>query len=345
MVYWIIPIDDPGFDDARWQEYYELLLALQRKYNSTCRSASWNDLKQRSLSLQAEVPDFYLAVILEDDVIVGWIDFMARNTGTDEQMVYSSFNILPKKIPNKMVRTITAWTQSNLLRYEADVMFQMATDERYATIAERWGGKQFSRSQEYVLHRDKAKRSDMEAWIRDVSGTNQDLVMRFYVNLPDDLFDDYIELLEQAVEDIPEEEESGMSIKIDAEEVRLHNQWRQNNGIILHQAVVFNHDNQMVALTEASSNTKMPKMMDQMMTAVCRDYRGRGLAKWLKAAMFFELERQLPQFEKIATWMRTINEPMQHINAQMGFVPERLAREFKIPREGLRAYLDLQDDT
>ncbi|MFH1686890.1 MAG: hypothetical protein ABIE70_05140 [bacterium] len=338
MNYAIIPAD-AGLSDGRWQEYYQLALDLERVYKENCRSASWQDLKQRMLSHQAEMPDHHSGIILEDDNIIGWIDFTARNVGTPDQVAFPRFNILPASIPDELVRLITTWILDHLRRYDAEIMFHVAWDERSVAIAENWGGRQFSRSEKFVLHRDRANRDQMEQYLGEASRTNDDLEMKFFVNLPDELFDDYIALLSEAMADIPEEEDSGMPKRVDVESVRRHNQWRRANDIDLHQAILFDHDNRMAGLTEVTVGARAPKLADQMMTAVARQYRGRGLAKWLKAAMFLELEKTRPKIEQTITWMRAINEPIQHINAWMGFELERLAREFRVPREGLETYL------
>jgi len=340
MLYRVVPIGPDGISDSRWQEYYELLLELKRRYRSTCRSASWDDHKQRMLSHMADDKHFHPALVYEKDRLVGWADFTARNIGTPNQVLWQVYDVLPHSIPDGMIRALARWTVEHMCQYGADTLYHMAWDARYWDIDEHWGGKQFSRSQEYVLHRSSADQVTIAELVAAISRNNPNLSMTFHEEIPDNLIDSCVQLLIEGFRDIPEESDSGMSFHTDRQEIRRVERWCQANGVLSLNCLLHDEKNHLIGLSESRTNLKQPGSVDQLMTTVRKSHRGRGLARWLKCAMFLELTRRLHDFERIVTWMRAINEPILHINAQLGFVPEREAREFKISRASIERYLD-----
>lgn len=340
MDYRIVIVNEQNFNDDLWQEYYNLLFELKQRYRSSYHSSSWEDLKQRTLSRRRVNRYCSSTVIIGGDKIVGWTCFNIRNEGTSDQSTWVAYDILPEKIPSSIITVITKWAYDHLCQHKAEYMYHMAVNNRYAEIDRLWGGKQFSCSKEYILRREGVSRATIEDWLTKIPAANPQLHLEFYDDIPKNSLDSYVALLEESIRDIPEEEESGMPFRFNIEEYRRHQKWMQKNSIKEYLAILMDQDGRVVGDTEVVVNLKTPEMVDQQITMVSRDHRECGLAKWLKAAMIVELEQLNPEYERIVTWMRTINEPIQHINSSLGFTSDRIAREFKITRKSLEEYLE-----
>jgi len=78
----------------------------------------------------------------------------------------------------------------------------------------------------------------------------------------------------------------------------------------------------------------------QMFTGVRPDARGRGLGKWIKAAMVLHIRELYPEVRVIVTENAHSNGPMLKINRTMGFQPYRTAVEYQMTREQLGARLN-----
>ncbi len=80
-------------------------------------------------------------------------------------------------------------------------------------------------------------------------------------------------------------------------------------------------------------------MIHQYITGVRLRYRGRGLGKWLKAAMLLRVRKCLPQVQVVVTNNATSNEAMLSINRRLGFKPYKDGFDAQIRLADLEDYL------
>lgn len=78
-------------------------------------------------------------------------------------------------------------------------------------------------------------------------------------------------------------------------------------------------NNEISGLTEIFYNKARPHIVNQELTGVKTEYRGRGLGKWLKAEMLVFIKNKFPDVEFVVTGNADMNEPMLSINDRMGF--------------------------
>ncbi|MHA1198480.1 MAG: GNAT family N-acetyltransferase [Candidatus Heimdallarchaeaceae archaeon] len=78
-------------------------------------------------------------------------------------------------------------------------------------------------------------------------------------------------------------------------------------------------DGRISGLTEILYSESSPHKVEQMLTGVKPEYRGRGLGKWLKAEMMVFIKNKFPEIEFISTGNADMNAPMISINDRMGF--------------------------
>ncbi len=84
-------------------------------------------------------------------------------------------------------------------------------------------------------------------------------------------------------------------------------------------------------------------LIHQYMTGVRVPHRGRGLGKWLKAAMLLRVREEFPQVKVVVTGNATSNAPMLSINQRLGFKPHREGAAYQISVDGLEEYLGSRD--
>jgi RimJ/RimL family protein N-acetyltransferase len=79
--------------------------------------------------------------------------------------------------------------------------------------------------------------------------------------------------------------------------------------------------------------------MHQRLTAVARRWRGKGLAKGVKAAMLQLVRERHPEVALAVTHNAEVNAPMLAINRRLGFAAHRHDGLYQIGTESLRTFL------
>ncbi|MGJ7606446.1 GNAT family N-acetyltransferase [Variovorax sp. LT1R20] len=106
-----------------------------------------------------------------------------------------------------------------------------------------------------------------------------------------------------------------------------------------HFLVLLLDGEEVAAVCDASWNRLYPDRMFQRLTAVARSWRGKGLAKGVKAVMLQLVRERHPGVVMAVTQNAEVNAPMLAINRQLGFAPHRHDGAYQIGTESLRAFL------
>ncbi len=95
----------------------------------------------------------------------------------------------------------------------------------------------------------------------------------------------------------------------------------------------------LAGMTEVAWHPNRPEIIDQQMTGVLPEYQGRGLGRWLKAAMLEKILRDRPQVRRIRTGNADSNDAMLKINRELGFKPFQAHCRWQLETEKVLAYL------
>jgi GNAT superfamily N-acetyltransferase len=106
-----------------------------------------------------------------------------------------------------------------------------------------------------------------------------------------------------------------------------------------HLLVLLMDGETVAGVCEATWSARFPDRASQELTAVARRWRGRGLAKGLKAAMLRLVRARHPQVRTMTTGNAEGNEPILAINRRLGFVEHRRDGTYQIGRDVLAAWL------
>lgn len=93
-------------------------------------------------------------------------------------------------------------------------------------------------------------------------------------------------------------------------------------------------------ITDMSWAPYRPRMLEQLFTGVLPIARGRGIGKWIKAAMLEQLHAIYPEAEWISTGNADSNGPMLAINHKLGFKRHRWGAEYQLSRDELAARIE-----
>jgi mycothiol synthase len=91
--------------------------------------------------------------------------------------------------------------------------------------------------------------------------------------------------------------------------------------------------------TETIWNANRPEILRQDMTGVYPEYRGKGLGRWLKAAMLDRAMRERPEIKYVRTQNADMNAAMLKINNELGFQPYNAITTWQIDIDKVLDYL------
>lgn len=106
-----------------------------------------------------------------------------------------------------------------------------------------------------------------------------------------------------------------------------------------HFLVLLLDGDEVAAVCDASWNQLYPDRMFQRLTAVARHWRGKGLAKGVKAVMLQLVRERHPEVVMAVTHNAEVNAPMLAINRRLGFAAHRHDGAYQIGTDSLRAFL------
>lgn len=106
-----------------------------------------------------------------------------------------------------------------------------------------------------------------------------------------------------------------------------------------HYLVLLTAASEVVALCEANWDARVPAHVYQSFTGVAASWRGRGLAKAMKAAMLLLVRERRPEVTTFITRNAQSNGPMLSINQQFCFRLQREECTYQLGRELLGLFL------
>jgi GNAT superfamily N-acetyltransferase len=98
-------------------------------------------------------------------------------------------------------------------------------------------------------------------------------------------------------------------------------------------------DHAFAGYTETVWNPHRPEILNQEMTGIFPQYRGRGLGRWIKAAMLEKVRKERPEVKYIRTGNADSNTPMLKINQELGFQPYQATTLWQIELPRLEEFL------
>ncbi|TMC52844.1 MAG: GNAT family N-acetyltransferase [Chloroflexi bacterium] len=129
------------------------------------------------------------------------------------------------------------------------------------------------------------------------------------------------------------------NIVVTPERIREHYERAALVGEVGHDVMTREPDGVISGMTDVSWASYRRTLIYQQFTGVLPSARGRGIGKWIKAAMVLHIRELYPDAEWIVTDNAHSNGPMLKINRTMGFKPSRTGIDYQMSRDQLGARL------
>ena len=181
----------------------------------------------------------------------------------------------------------------------------------------------------------------VEAWERAGIAANPNVQIELLEGLPDDTdMDAYSVLYTGVFNQQPLDNTEGLEVTWTPELIRQVHERQTQIGTTNYVMVSREPDGTLSGLTEMAYNPKCGHRIGQGLTGVHKDYRGRGLGKWLKARMLLYMRENFSGVEIISTQNAMSNAAMNSINERLGFKQYKHDTTFKIDIDEVSKKLD-----
>jgi hypothetical protein len=333
-------IDDVSFTDENWQAYYSLMELLHDKYQGRFARSHWQDFKRVHLEFIKSEECFHRFTVFDNDKITGWASLRILNKGTPQQVAYfmcdAAYNVIPKGV----ARVVADELVRLMPQYDCKSAAFMALAERIARVGDIWGVEKLGQINRFRLYRDKANDGVIEQWLNEIPAANPDLRIEFYEAVPEEYVDEYAETFTLFLNEMPAERHRSEPYHLSPDMVRRQTEFRKTVNEFQCTYLLLDRDNRIVGHSNVAISGRDSTDAYQAMTGVVSQYRGRGLSKWLKAAIYKKIGERFPDNKMMTSDMRAVNKPIQAVNARMGFVLKSRGGEYEISPEQLRRFLD-----
>ena len=164
---------------------------------------------------------------------------------------------------------------------------------------------------------------EMQLWVEEGAKRNPETKLEFFNNFPEDDIKELTKLLTILESETPILEEDGRWHEvITPKSHRQYERYWGARGYTFYNIITREKDRTISGFTGvSSSDTERPHRIEQELTGVLKEYRSRGLGKWLKAAMLLYIKENLSEKKFISAGNAEHNAPMLSINTRLGFKP------------------------
>ncbi len=294
-----------------------------------------------------EWESLYFAAIEEEapDALLGWVGIDVTREGaltheTNGHMAWADVEILAPHRRQGIGRTLLA-KAVEIARERGRTLLVGGTKEADGRgFIEAMGGQVAQRWRESRLHLDQVDWDMIERWVEEGQTRSPNTTLRFFTNYLDDaLVEDFCEVLQEVSNQEPrgdlEVGDEFVTPEILKERV---DSFVNADGTLL-RAITQEASGKIGGLTVMGYFPEEKTLIHQYMTGVKDVYRGRGLGKWVKAAMLLRVRQEFPQVKIVITGNATSNAAMLSINRRLGFKPYRDGVEAQIRLDAVEAYL------
>jgi mycothiol synthase len=180
----------------------------------------------------------------------------------------------------------------------------------------------------------------LDSWIAEGQARSPQTKLEIYEGpIPEAMRADYAPQLSSMLNTIPFEGLDHGEIVITPDVMREFYARMAVTGEVQHSVLAREPDGVISGITDTGWAPYHRTIVYQWFTGVRPDARGRGIGKWIKAAMLVHLRDSYPDVLWLATDNAGSNAPMLKINRAMGFKAYRQGTAYQITRDELEKRL------
>jgi len=314
--------------EPQLQELYDLQCSVQEEIFPDAPHPSFKLWKDLIIKTNPHYTIFrWLAVTDRKERIIGYgkLSFPNEDSPNYETMKnIADFNIFVKSDERRkgIGKTILSEITSKAVSLERYTLQNVTNHKSGKSFCDYFGCTVASERSVNRLCLADVNWKQMREWVELGKIKSPNTEIETFEAVPKDSLDEFVDVYTQT-ENLAPDYETGnyQGLIVTPESRRNDESIFKENGYIWTTKISREENGSISGLTEIIYNPEIPNMVEQELTGVLPEYRGRGLGKWLKAAMVFYVKKTYPSIDFIQTGNANNNEIMNSINKRIGFKP------------------------
>ena len=316
-----------------WIEYFNLYQELDCRYypNRYDESNTLERFKQSINHSYKDVKGYENYIIKENDLPIGWF-----YTTTWGDVLYIGFYINSTLINKYVFRSIM--TYASVLMNEQNFNYLFTSSYRKTNI-DLLKSIDAEVVEEFISSQIMRSEIDIKIFNSIIDDFKMDDVKFIYCDKVDDcIIDSYLKCYNLSFVDLM----NLNRIKLNYEPITKEQiQGSGDNDSVKRIVILINRSNDVIGLSELYYNKRRKEYScNSGFTSVHPDYRGKGIAKYLKAKLYTGLMKEEFEFDRITTNTLAHNRYINIINESLGFKVYDRGFTFRLSTLFFKKYLN-----
>ncbi|MEE9267845.1 MAG: GNAT family N-acetyltransferase [Thermoplasmata archaeon] len=277
--------------------------------------------------------------------LIGWLELgMTRPEAlthkTNSHMAWVEIQVLTPHRRKGVGRVLLAKAAEIARRRSRSLLMGGTDEEDGRRFIETLGAHVALTWSENRLVLDQLDWDMVEEWVTEGPSRSPKTTLRFSGNyLDDDLIEEFCEMANEVSNQEPRGDLDLGDEFFTPDIFKTRVASFVDAGGSFHRAITLEADGRISGYTVMGYHPSEATLIRQYGTGVREVYRGRGLGKWVKAAMLLRVREELPKVNVVITGNATTNAPMLSINDRLGFKPYKDGIEVQVPLEDVENFL------
>ena len=279
------------------------------------------------------------------DAQVGWLEVGIARRGTpqyetNKHMAWIELEVLTP-YRRQGIGTVLLGKVAALMHQHDRSLVLTHTDEDDGKAFIRAVGAQVGlRMRQARLDLDRVDWPMVNTWAEEGPRRSPHTTLAFVVNRLDEaILEEFAQVLSEVGNQSPRGDLEVGDWVATPESIRERERTMLDAGGTILRGLTREADGAISGLTEMGYFPDEKTMIHQWFTGVKEEYRGRGLGKWLKAAMLLRVEAEFPEVRFVSTGNATSNAAMRTINERLGFRLHRKGVMAQMSYDALEQFL------
>ena len=331
--------------DEFWEKYLEFMETNHKFHNPDDPLPNREAVIQRQ---KADIPFYYvkrMLAITPENKVVGWAGFgsiLDTSPEYEENKHLCQLNIAVlndyqrKGIGTAFLKILVQEAQS----LNKSVIETGADHDSGRSFLKKYGAEFTIEGAENRLELEDVDWKLMQSWVDEGEKRAKDVTIESFFECPEEILEEYAELYTEALNMQPLGDTEHRS-NIDGKLKREIEKRFKDMGHTYYTLISREKDGRISGMTEITYDPREGHKINQELTGVRPEFRGKGIGKWLKAQMILHIKDTYPDAERIITGNAEANAPMLSINTRMGFKKYKGGEGYKFKVEDIAKRLGL----